>query len=39
MKKAPINIAILLARDNLPGLVGNLSSSAVNELDEKVSEK
>ena len=39
MKKAPINIAILLARDNLAGLVGNLSSSAVNKLDEKVSER
>ena len=29
-KKALINIAIPLARDNLPGLVSNLTSNAIN---------
>ena len=33
------NIAIPLARDNLPGLVSNLTSSAVNKLDRKIGGK
>ena len=33
------NIAIPLARDNLPGLVSNLTSSAVNKFDRKISGK
>ena len=32
-KKAPTNVAISLARDNLPGLVNNLTSSAINKFD------
>ena len=35
-KKTLTNIAILLARDNLPGLVSNLSSNAINKLEKKV---
>ena len=31
-KKALINIAILLARGNLPGLVSNLTSNAINKF-------
>ena len=31
-KKAPTNIDITLARDNLTGLVNNLTSSAINKL-------
>ena len=38
-KKALTNIAIPLARDNLPGLVRNLPSSAINEFDRKISGK
>ena len=34
-KKALTNIAIPLARDNLPGLVSNLTSSAINKLNKK----
>ena len=33
-KKAPTNIIISLARDNLPGLASNLTSSTIN-LTEK----
>ena len=33
------NITIPLARDNLPGLVSNLTSSAVNKLDRKIGGK
>ena len=34
--KEPItNIAIPLARNNLPGLVSNLTSSAINKFDRK----
>ena len=32
-KKAPTNIAISLARDNLPGLVSNSTSDAINKFD------
>ena len=38
-KKALTNIAISLARDNLPGLVSNLTSSAINKFDRKISGK
>ena len=34
-KKALTNIAILLARDNLPGLVSNLNSNAKNKFEKK----
>ena len=33
------NITIPLARDNLPGLVSNLTSSAINKFDRKISGK
>ena len=33
-KKALTDLAIPLARDNLPGLVSNLSSNAVNEFEK-----
>ena len=36
-KKAQTNIPIPLARDNLPGLVSNLTSSAINKFDRKIS--
>ena len=38
-KKALTNIAIPLARDNLPGLVSNLTSNAINKLERKISGK
>ena len=38
-KKALTNIAILLAKDNLPGLVSSLTSSAINKFDRKISGK
>ena len=38
-KKALTNIAILLARDNLPGLVNNLTSNAINKFERKISGK
>ena len=38
-KKALTNIAIPLARDSLPGLVINLTSSAINKFDRKISGK
>ena len=38
-KISQTNIAIPLARDNLPGLVSNLTSSALNKLDRKISWK
>ena len=38
-KKALTNVAIPLARDNLPGLVINLTSNAINELERKISGK
>ena len=38
-KKALKNIAIPLARDNFPGLVSNLTSSAINKFDRKISGK
>ena len=34
-RKALANIAIHLAKDNLPGLVSNLTSSAINKLERK----
>ena len=37
-KKALTNFAILLARDNLPGLVSNLPSNAINQK-KKTSKK
>ena len=36
-KNALTNIAIPLARDNLPGFVSNLTLSAINEFDRKIS--
>ena len=33
------DLAILLARDNLPGLVSNLASNAVNKFERKISGK
>ena len=38
-KKALTNVAIPLARDNLPGLVSNLTSNAINKFDRKISGK
>ena len=38
-KKALTNIAIPLARDNLPGLVSNLTSNAMNKFERKMSGK
>ena len=38
-KISQTNIAIPLARDNLPGLVSNLTSSALNKLDRKINGK
>ena len=37
--KALTNVAISLARNNLPGLVISLTSSAINKLDRKISGK
>ena len=38
-KKALINIAISLARDNLSGLVSNLTSYTINKFERKISGK
>ena len=38
-KKALTNIAIPLARDDLPGLVSNLASNAINLFERKISGK
>ena len=38
-KNALTNIAVSLARENLPGLVSNLTSSAINKFDRKISGK
>ena len=38
-KKALTNIAIPLARDNLPGLVNNLTSNAITKVERKISGK
>ena len=38
-KKALAKVAIPLARDNLPGLISNLTSSAINAFDRKISGK
>ena len=38
-KKALTNIAIPLARDSLPGLLGNLASSAINKFERKIKGK
>ena len=35
-KKVLINIATSLARDNLPGLVSNLTSNATNKFERKI---
>ena len=37
--KALTNIVIHLARDNLPGLVNNLTSNATNRFERKISGK
>ena len=39
VKKALANIVIPLARDNLPGLVSNLTSSAIKKFKRKISGK
>ena len=38
-KKALINIAITLARDNLPGLVSTLTSNVINNFERKITGK
>ena len=38
-KKAPANVAIPLARENLPGLVNNLTSSAIKKFDRKMAKE
>ena len=38
-KKVLINIAIPLARDNLSGLVSNLSLNAINKFERKITGK
>ena len=38
-KKALTNVVFVLARDNLPGLVINLGSNAVNNFERKISGK
>ena len=38
-KNAPTNIPVLIARDNLPGLVNNLASNAINKFERKISGK
>ena len=38
-KKAVTNIAIPFARDNLPGLVINLTKNVINTFDRKLSQK
>ena len=38
-KKAPKRVGIHLAKDNLPGLVSNLISNAINNFERKVSGK
>ena len=35
-QKAVTNIAISLARDNLPGLISNLASNAINRFERKI---
>ena len=37
-KKAPTNVAITLARNNLPGLASSLTSNAINKLERTKSE-
>ena len=37
--KALINVAILLARENLSGLASNLASNAINKFERKISGK
>ena len=36
VKKALTNVAIPLDRDNLPGLVSNLASNAINKFESKI---
>ena len=38
-KKVPRDIAITLARDNLPGLVSHLTSNAINKFERKIIRK
>ena len=38
-KKALKNVAILLGRQNLPGLVSNLTSTVISKFDRKISGK
>ena len=39
LTKTLTNVAIPLVRDNLPGLVNNFTSSAINKFDRKISAK
>ena len=38
-KKTPTNIAISLTRDNLPGLISNLTPNAIDKFERKISGK
>ena len=38
-KKSLVNVAIPLLKDNLPGLVSNLASNAINKFERKISGK
>ena len=38
-KKTLTNVAIPFARDNLPGLVSNVTSNAINKFEIKISVK
>ena len=38
-KKVTTDVAIALARDNLPELVSNLASNVINKIERKTSEK
>ena len=38
-KKTLTNVAVYLARDNLPRLVSNLASNAINKFERKISVK
>ena len=38
-KKAPRNVAISLSRDNIPGLISNLTPNVIDEFDRKINGK
>ena len=37
-KKTPRNVAISLSRDNIPGLISNLTPNVIDEFDRKIKE-